>query len=87
MEWIWIHIMILMWGPQKCKLMLHDLCISICVSIGLHLLPMNMSVELPFDFKGWGVVKVCAIWLQLGGEHTLSGWPSNDMCLLFNVKP
>ncbi len=33
-----------------------DLCYMICASpfvyVGLHLLPINMSIELSFDFRG-----------------------------------
>jgi hypothetical protein len=42
-----------------------------------------MLVMLPHDFKGMGLPR-CAIWLQLGGEHTFSCWPFNSLCLLFN---
>jgi hypothetical protein len=29
-----------------------------------------MLVKLSYAFKGKGIAKVCAIWLQDGGEHT-----------------
>jgi hypothetical protein len=40
----------------------------------IHGLLINMLVMLPCDFKVRGLPR-CAIWLQLGGEHTFSCWP------------
>jgi hypothetical protein len=36
--------------------------------------------------RGKGTTKVCAIRLQLGDEHMLSGWPLGILRLLFSVK-
>jgi hypothetical protein len=36
--------------------------------------------------SGKGITKVCAIQLQLGGEHMFSGRFLGSLCLLFSVK-
>jgi len=45
---------------------------------------INMLVVLPHDFKVRGLPR-CAIWLQLGGEHTFScrmkGYVPSHACL------
>ncbi len=45
-----------------------------------------LFVGLSFDFRGRGVVKVCAIWLWLEGEQMFLNGHVGYLCLLFNVK-
>jgi hypothetical protein len=68
-----------------------DICVAWVVHLHLCLLScayglLTCWLGCHMPLRGKGITKVCAIQLQLGGEHMLSSWPLSSVCLLFSVK-